>query len=836
MLAVRGEAVLGHYLLTFYRSLTRQWLYAALNLVGLAVGIAIFLVLMLDLRFETSFDDWIPDAANIYRITSTYTFPGRPPDRLAGSSGAIALGFRADYPRTGNITRLLDSKRVVANGPLLGSEHMDYVDANFFDVLDLPLVAGDRRTALADPDDVVITEAVARKYLGTTAVLGRSLTLYYRGKPHLHRITGVLRDIPVNSHLKIAVVAPLTPALEHDPATGMDMWGAAISFTYVRFASAAQARAVAADLPRFVQRRAHEPGDGATSHIDRILRLSLVPLRDLHFADAHLVGSMKAGVDERLVYALGLVGALTLAIAVLNYVNLATARSALRAKEIALRKVMGATRAALMVQLLAEAVAFALAAVLLGVALAELSLPLVNTLGGGSLALSYWGTGSVVPWVLVLAVAIGLGAGLYPALMLSRFEPAPVLAAARSPGGGRGEARVRGVLIGAQFVVAIAFIVCTLVIGSQARFIREADRGFRRDGLILLDSVGAWRGPQQNQLLDALRAIPGVVSATASWREPGQPYDQWVCVQKPGAPGETLSFDLISDDYLKTYGAQLAAGRMFDHAHGADDVAGPFKGDEDASSRGVDVMLNESAARTLGFADPARAVGQRVIMIDDQCPAKGEAVPVIGVLRDIHFDSPQHPVAAVVYRYDSQPFMTIAVAAVRFAGVSNAVMMARLRAEWRREAPMTPFQGKTAEESLSDYYVPDEQRARLFTVGSLLAVGIGCIGLYGMAAFNTARRFKEIGIRKTLGASTRDILRLLVGQFLRPVLLANIVAWPLAWMAMRGWLAGFDQRISLGPGYFLAATLLTLIIAIGTVAGQAFAVARSDPAEALRNE
>jgi putative ABC transport system permease protein len=829
--------MLSHYLLTLYRSLTRQWLYAALNVLGLAVGIAVFLVLMLDVRFETSFDDWIPDAANIYRITSTYTFPGRPPDRLAGSSGAIALGFRADYPRTGHITRLLDSKRVVANGPLLGSEHMDYVDANFFDVLDLPLVAGDRRTALADPDDVVITEAVARKYLGTTAVLGRSLTLYYRGKPRLHSITGVLKDIPVNSHLKIAVVAPLTPALEHDPGTGMDMWGAAISFTYVRFASAAQARAVAADLTRFVQRRAHEPGDGATSHIDRILRLSLVPLRDLHFADAHLVGSMKAGVDVRLVYALGLVGALTLAIAVLNYVNLATARSAMRAKEIALRKVMGATRAALMVQLLAEAVAFALAAVLIGVALAELGLPLVNALGGGSLALSYWGAGSVVPWVLALAVAIGLGAGLYPALLLSRFEPAPVLAAARSPGGGRGEARVRGVLIGAQFVVAIAFTICTLVIGSQARFIREADRGFRRDGLILLDNVGTvWVGPRQNQLLDALRAIPGVVSATASWREPGQPYEGIVCVQKPGAPGAHLSFDLISDDYLKTYGARLVAGRMFDHAHGADDVAGPFKGDDDASSRGVDVMLNESAARALGFADPARAVGQRVITTDDQCPAKGEAVPVIGVLRDVHFDSPQHPVAPVLYRYDSRPFMTSAVGAVRFAGVGDAAMMARLRAVWRREAPMAPFQAKTAEESLSDYYVPDERRARLFTVGSLLAVGIGCIGLYGLAAFNTARRFREIGIRKTLGASTSDVLGLVLVQILRPVLIANLVAWPLAWLAMRNWLAGFDQRIALSPLFFLAASLLALAVASLTVVAQSLRLARAEPAKALRHE
>jgi putative ABC transport system permease protein len=801
---------------------------------GLAVGIAVFLVLMLDVRFETSFDRWIPDAADIYRIDFTYTFPGRPPDYLAGSSGAIGRFFPTDYPRAGSITRLLDFEGAIANGPLLGTEHKDYVDTNFFDVLDLPLVAGDRRTALAEPDDVVITETIARKYFGTTAVLGRPLTIFYQGKPRLHRVTGVLKDIPANSHLKLAIVAPLTPAVENDPHVGMDRWGVPICFTYVRFAGPAEARAVAADLPRFVLRRA-DPG--STYHLERIVHLSLVPLLDLHFADARLHGPMKAGADIRLVWALGLVGALTLAIAILNHVNLATARSALRAKEIALRKVMGATRAALMVQLLAEALAYALMAVLIGLALAELSLPLVNALGGASLALTYWGADGVLPWVLALGLAIGLGAGVYPALLLSRFEPAPVLAAARNPGGGRGEARVRGVLIGAQFVVAIACTICTLVIGAQARFIRDADRGFQRDGLILLKNLGAaLEGSRQNQLLDALRVIPGVVSATASLREPGPPYDWAVCVQKPGAPGTHMAADVISDDYLQTYGARLAAGRMFDRAHGADDVAGPFKGDDAALSRGADVMLNQSAARALGFADPARAVGRRLIMTDDVCPAKGEAVPVIGVLRDVQFGSPQQPVAPVVYHYDSRPFGGGAVGAIRFAGVSDAVMMARLRDVWRRQAPMVPFLGKTAEDSLSDFYVPDEQRARLFGVGSLLAVGIGCVGLYGLAAFSTARRFKEIGIRKTLGASTADVLRLLLAQILRPVLIANLVAWPLAWIAMRNWLGGFDQRIALSPLYFLAASLLALAVASVTVVAQSLRLARAEPARALRHE
>jgi putative ABC transport system permease protein len=831
--------MLAHYLLTLYRSVIRQWLYAALNVFGLAVGIAVFLVLMLDVRFETSFDRWIPGVADIYRIDSIYSFPGRPPDHMAPSSGAIAPALRADYPKAGRIVRLMDSERPVANGLLLDSEHMDYVDADFFDVLDLPLVAGDRRAALAEPGNVVITQTVANKYFGGTSVLGRSLTLFYHGQPMVHRITGVLRDIPANSHLKISVVAPLTTALENDPDNSLGQWGAPVTFTYVRFTDPAQARTMAAALPGLVQRRAHDSGPGATADINKILRLNMTPVADLHFADAGLMWPMKPGVDVRLVYALALVAALTLAVAVLNYVNLATARSALRAKEIALRKVMGATRGALTAQLLLEAVAYAVVSVLIGLALAELSLPLVNALGGGSLKLTYWGDDSVLPWALALAVAIGLGAGLYPAMLLSRFEPAPVLAAARTPGGGRGQARVRGVLICAQFVVAIAFTICTLVIGAQAGFIREADRGFRRDGLILLDNLGAVLvHERQNQLLDAVRTIPGVVAATASLREPGLPGEGLICVRKPGAKGAGtfLSQDLVADDYLKTYGAQLLAGRMFDRTHGLDDVAGHFKGASDASSRGVDIMLNESAARAMGFADPARAVGQRLYVGDDCGAPNGKAVPVIGVIHDVQFGSPQHPVAPVVYRYDSQPFGGGAIGAVRFAGVSDAVMMAGLREFWRREASDVPFLGKTAEEGLADYYVPDEQRARLFTIGSLLAVGIGCVGLYGLAAFNTARRFKEIGIRKTLGASTADVLGLLLVQILRPVLIANLVAWPLAWIAMRNWLGGFDQRIALSPFFFLAASFLAVAVASLTVVAQSLRLARAEPARALRHE
>lgn len=815
--------MLGHQLLTLYRSLTRQWLYTALNVMGLAVGIAAFLVLALLVRFETSFDRWLPNSENVYRLNATYTFPGRPSESMALTSPGVLPSLLADYPQIVAGTRVYRWREPVASGSLTNNEQVSFVDRDFFNVLDLPLAEGDARTALANPTGLVISQAIATKYFGTTAVLGRTLTLSYKGAPQLYRVSGVLKDLPVNTHLNVDILSPFSPFVLDDPRFGVGQWGAPSDWTYVRFHSAAEAQAVAADLPRFLARRGHDDTLGAS--ITQILHLSLVAVPALHFADAKLEMAAKPGVDGRLVYSLGAVGALTLLIAILNYVNLATARSALRANEIALRKVMGATRTTLMFQLLIEAMACALLAVLIGLALTELAIPSLNVLGGARIKLTYWGADSVLPWLLGLVLVIGFGAGLYPAMLLSSFEPAPVLASARAPGGGRRESKMRAVLIGAQFVVAIVFSIAALVISTQAQFLRTTDRGFERQGLILVDSFQAEElRLRKSTILDALRQTPGVTSVTTSTEEPGLGAEEITKIRRPGQTGAaiTMEGDDVGDDYLATYGARLVAGRLLDRAHGLDDLGDPNQN----GVRQANLMLNVRATKLLGFSTPAEAVGQHV-------EEHGGSEVVVGVLGDIRLGSPQRPVAGIVYHYSSHPGFT---AEVRYSGASESEIMTRLRAAWRRQAPAVPFEAKSADESLRDYYVPDEQRARLFAIGSVLAVAIACVGLYGLATFNTARRFKEIGIRKTLGASTADVLKLLLDQILRPVLIANLVAWPLAYLTMRSWLSTYDQRITLSPLFFVAASLLALAVASLTVVAQSLRLAQSEPARALRHE
>jgi putative ABC transport system permease protein len=820
-------ALFGHYGVTLYRSLTRHRLYAALNVLGLAVGIAVFLTLWLDVRFETGFERWIPDARNI-GVLQTYA----PELKLTTTDtlGGALDELEADYPQLVG-TRIWDRRATLRRGGEVTAEHIAAVDPDFFRVLDLPLVAGDKASALASPDSLLLTQAMAKRYLAPGSPLGQSLTLAFGGASHIYRVAGVLKDFPKTTDFGFGVLVPLTPQMYAADPTWRH-WGTVHVETVLKFQSPAAAKAFATNLDPFVDRHAaHDIGPEAHKQFG----LRLVPLPALHLLDPK---------DAAIVAALAAVGLLTLLLAATNYVNLATARATLRAREVAVRKVMGGTEGALAFQFLAEAVLTAVLAALIGVALCELALPLVNAAGGLSLRIDYASADGVLVAMLLAVLAIGVGAGAYPALLLARFQPATVLASARVPGGGRAARRVREGLVLFQFVIAIALMVATGVIVAQADYVRHADRGYRRDGLIIVNSFddGQVTEAERLSLLAAWRGLPGVIGVTAGDIAPGNEDSTNVTnVRRPGAAGDGPAIHMVftRPDFFSIYGARPVAGRLLTLGHGGDDAV-PYPDAADLARDPTlprtpvrDVVLNATAVRALGFSNAGDAIGKPLESQADDHSYR--PLRVVGVIGDIRFRSPREPVPPTIYFLRTAPLGN-EIAGVRYAGADPQPLIKAMAGAWRRIAPDVPFRARTADENLQLYSRPDDQHGRLFTAGAILAVGLGCVGLYGLASFTTARRVREIGIRKTLGASTLDVLRLLVGQFLRPVLLANLVAWPLAWLAMRSWLAGFDQRIALGPGYFLAATSLTLVIATATVAGQALAVARAEPAKALRHE
>lgn len=801
-------------LVSLYRSLAHHRLFAALNIGGLALGIATFLVLYLFVQFESGFDRVLPEQDRLWVMEERYVMPGYPPDPNPNTMGSELVQLRADYPQLVG-TRFMPTAATVRQGAQATSEELGAVDPNFFDLMQFPAIEGDPARTLADPNGLVITQRAARKYFGSQPAIGQTLQLAINGAVYPYRVGAVLRDMPDNVTFKDEMFAQLVRARFGNE--WWEHWGSSSLTTLLRFPDTASARAFEAQLPTFLDRHAYVGDNIKKGEYFQSLR----PLTAMH---------LYSPGDRAIVTTLGVVGLLTLVIAIVNYVNLATARAGLRAREVAIRKVVGGTRRALIGQFLFEALATVAVAALIGFALAEIALPFVNTLGGTQLALHYFGRDGIVLPMIALVLVIALVAGLYPAFVLSGFRPAAVLASTRAPGGGRAGARLRGALVIVQFAIAIAFAIATGTMLAQTAHIRDADLGFHREGLLLIRSFNdsGLDAAQRADILRSAAAVPGVTGVTVGNNAPGdQDTTNFSGYSRPGAPDRKISVMDVGTgrDYFAVYGARRIAGRLFDAAH-ADDRA--LLSPAERKKIGPNLVINRKAVTALGFSSPTAAVGQTISDGDRWST-------IIGVVDNVRFRSPRDPVDPVAYYYDTVGVIS-PIAAVRYSGDPKA-MTAALETAWKRVAPGVPFRARSVEDNLfARYYKADAQRSRLFTIGAVLAILIGCIGLYGLAAFDTARRVKEIGIRKTLGASTAEVLRLLIVQFMRPVLLANLVAWPLAFVAMQRWLGGFDDRIALSPLFFVGATLIAVLIAAATVFGQAWRVARAEPARALRHE
>ncbi len=801
---------------SLYRSLTRHKLYAALNIGGLAFGIAVFFVLALYVRFETSFEKWLPHSGEIYLVQTDWKRADGP---FAGTypytMGGLLDELRQDFPGLVG-TRFMggtnmdgkDGGSVVRNG-VATFDDIAQVDASFLQIFDLPWVAGDKATALADPSSVIISRSAARKYFGDRDPVGQTMTLAL-DQTGIHRVTGVFEDLPKTTNFKFSILARLPTS---DLGEWWTHWGSTSLKTYLRFSDPAAAKRFAQKMPAFVTRHGRRDlGDDVATRMG----LPLLPL-----IDAHLEPQGQESASRKLtVVTLGLVGVLTLLIAIVNYINLASARAGLRAREVAMRKVLGADRATLIRQFLAEAVLAVAVAALFGLVLAEIGLPWINAAGGLSLTMPYV---LAVPVLLALAIGVGALAGFYPALLLSRYPAASVLASARAPGGGRAGARAREALVVAQFALVIAFLIGTGVLVAQTRHVRTADLGFKREGLLVAPWLGYVEKAKHPALIAAFRNVPGVSMVTTSDTgvgDVGNNNADNLLLSGQTGPGPAVRRITVGSDFFQLFAVRPLAGRLLGDAHRMDDTTNAQKG---LSSN---IVISRKAVAALGFQSPEDAIGKTIV--------QPRSMTIVGVVDDLRFFSPRMPATPVYYTY-FHGVVPYPVATMRFSGDPRAVTDA-VRAAWIRVAPEAPFRADTGDRLLQNFYYDDDRATRLFGTGAGLAVLIGCVGLWGLASFNTQRRVKEIGIRKTLGASSADIVKLLVGQFLRPVLIANLIAWPLAFIAMRTWLAGFDDRIALSPLYFLGATLLALAIAVLTVIGQAVRASRATPAWALRHE
>jgi putative ABC transport system permease protein len=832
-----------NYLTVGVRALMKNRTYAAINILGLAIGMAACLLILLFVRYETGFDRMLPGAENAYQFQTYYR------DRQTGEEGNLQMAayvskaaLEKDFPQ---IEKAVYSMGVgptaLKDGQAYAIEDGQFVDGNLFDIVRLPFLIGNPATALSRPGQVVLSTAEATRFFGAPATaMGKTLTLVSRGKQMDFTVTGVLDGPTRQSHMKVTFVARIDMAAYNaEQPQFLTNWGWQSGWVYLRLKPGADVAQMNAQMPAFEKRNIRDEiaGTQRTNQGDES-DYALVNIRDIHLGKAQ-DGAMTPGNDRRSIVTFAVIALLILGMACVNFTNLATARASQRAREVALRKVLGASRRQLIVQFLCEAMLIAAVAMVIALAVVELALPYVANFLQADLTLDYLGAGGALLPIVALVLVVGIAAGAYPAFFLSRFQPATVLKANKSASDAQGSGRLRNVLVIGQFAVSIALIICTAVIYAQTVFARTSDPGYQRDGLIQIEGIArrqTW--PMIDTFINELQRTDGVVAVGRTGIGIATRNNTNNGVQIPGRSDPvTIGSYSVDTDFFRTMGIRLIAGRSFDRNRPADDSTTPFPQAPAAEralvARGMNVVINELAVKRLGFKSPQDAIGKQVLTTVDADFGGVMPTTIIGVVTDSRFRSIRDPLDPIAFRYESTGHGALLV---RYRSADPAAVNTRIEGLWKRLFPDVPYDGRFSEDIVGKLYAADAARARIFAGFALLAIVIGCLGLFGLAAFTAERRTKEIGIRKVLGARTRDIVRLLVWQFSQPVILANLIAWPAAWWLMRGWLNGFDTRIALTPTPFLLAGALALLIAIGTISAHAWRVARTSPIRALRYE
>ena len=820
------------------RALAKNRTYSIINIAGLAIGMAACVMILLYINYEKSYDSWLPDVRNTYELQTWAPHPSDGEPFYSQMAPFVTKDrIKKDYPEVESAVYALGTSPVfIKDGQ--ASPTKDYViaDDDFEKVVNLPLIAG---TGLPAAGTVMVSQTEARNRFGTDQVVGRVMTTISKGVTRDFRITGVFKDVPKNSSLKINAVQRLDfNSFFADEPNFLTCWGCQSGWVFLKLKPGADVKAMEAREPAWEKRNIPDQPNG-NIHFNQGDEEDwhFVNLRDVHLGKAQ-GGNMTPGNDHRSITTFAIIALLILGMAVVNFTNLATARASQRAREVALRKVLGATRSQLVIQFVAESILISAVAMLLALALVELLVRPFAAFLDADLALSYVGPGGILLPALALTLLVGIVSGLYPAFFLSRFQPAQVLKANRSAAETPGSGRLRTALVVLQFAVSIGLIVCTAVIYAQTVYARSVDPGYKRDHILQVDNMNRYQLLSKTEAIEEqMKRVPGVVAVglTDIGVDTGNTSNTGLI---PPGSDKMVSIGQynVSPGYFDAMGLKLLAGRWFDANRPADDMTLDFpvrKEQEIAlAQRGVNVVLNAYAARKLGFDSPADAVGKVLKTELFEAGTGMVNITIIGVVGDTRFRSVRTPIDPIMFQnVKTGPAWMV----IRYRG-DPATVEANVERQWKQITSDVPFEAKFSEDIIRELYKAEDSRAQSFAIFSLLAVIIGCLGLFGLAAFTTERRTKEIGIRKVLGARTRDIVRLLVWQFSRPVIIANIIAWPIAWWMMRNWLNTFDQRISLTPIPFVIAAVIALGIAIATVVGHAVKVARANPIHALRYE
>jgi putative ABC transport system permease protein len=808
--------MLKNYIIIAVRNFIKHWFFSLINVLGLSVGLACSILILLYVFDELSYDRFYPTSDRVFRIGLDGKL-GEQELLVTSTPAPMAPTLMAEFPEVESAVRLRESGIPVVRykDKVFSEEDWIYADSTFFQVFPVRFIMGDPDRALTQPNSLVLTESTAKRYFGDENPMGKMVTM---DQDEQLAITGVIADFPGNSHFHFSMLQTMMDYGDRDSP----IWVSNSYYTYVLLAEGADLAGFEAKLDDLVYRYVApqaEPALGIT--IDQFFESGgrwgypVEALTSIHL-HSNLQGEFEPGGDITFIYILIIVAVFIIVLAAINFMNLATARSATRSREVGVRKTLGAHRSQLVQQFLSESVVLGLISLVVALVLIQLVLPAYNNFTGKTLAVPYLEFWWVIPALLVFALLTGLLSGSYPALFMAGFHPVAVLKgglAVRS-----GKQYLRNGLVVFQFTISMILLVGALIVEGQLRYIRNKPKGFNQEHLLVVDKFDDLRS-QRRIMKQNLLNRTDIIAASGTQGIPGLEFNNAVNVyQTAGDPVLHMLWRTHTDaDFADTYEIEVINGRFFSDEMATDTLA---------------VVLNEAAVKVMGLTDPLNSI---IHSPDDDDGDPSDRFHVIGVVRDFHFESfhqPIHPLVFMLYR-DGGVGRKLTL---RVNSSDLPATMAAVEAQWDQFANDQIFEYYFYEDVFDRSYTTEQQAGRLIITFAGLAIFIACLGLFGLGAFMAQQRTKEIGIRKVLGATEAGIVTLLSRDIVKLVALAGLLCVPVAYYLMQNWLENFAYRISLSPVPFLEAALLSLIIALVTVSYQAVKASLANPVDSLRYE
>ena len=795
-----------NYLKTAFRIVRRHKIYSLITVFSLAVGFASCLLILLYVRDELSYDRYHTNADRIYRVYEELNIGGQK-RRMAITPAPFGPAMKEEFPQVTEAVRFLPgdfggNKVLITQGN--NSYYEDkwfFADEGAFIVFSFKLVEGNPETALAAPYSVTLSETKAQKIFGDTNPVGQTITLENKWFENDFMVTGIFKDIPQNSHFTFDFLASFA-SVEKRLGKSLDNWFNHMYYTYLFLKKDIPPGELEEKFPELIKKHTGAAGQA-------VLQPKLQALTSIRL-HSHLENEIQPNSDSAYIIIFVTVALFILGIAAVNFINLATARSATRAREVGMRKIVGARRSQLMQQFLGESALFAVAAFVFALGLAQLFLPLFNTLTSKHLNLALWETWWLPLGLTSTAVLVGGLSGIYPAVYLSGFLPVRVLKGKHGTSARSGKILKSSIIF--QFTVSIVLIILTFGVRAQLHYIRTKKLGFHKDNVLVLPLRDEFIKKQFETLKSELRRSTRVESVSASSGLPGRISHHWIVQTEgweSGEEGPTVWVMMVDHDFVPTMGMEILEGRDFSR--------------ELASDKQGAILINESARSLFGWEKP----------LEKRIKTENIVGWVIGVVQDFHFHSFRQAIEPLIIYIYPRHFSFLLV---RIGSEDIQAGLQVVRRTWKEIVPNRPFEYFFLDQDFDRFYRAEQKAGKIFGGFALLAMIIGLLGLFGLATFTAEKRNKEVGIRKVLGASVPKLVRMLTSEFTGLVLIANIVAWPLAYYIVRTWLQNFVYRTEISPWMFVFAAGLALGLTLLTVSIQAFKAACTDPVKILRYE